>query len=66
MDDRVITSKPVPEMWYRGEPYQGMISIAGTLIHPGRGSPASAPPPMGFMSEDDFDLSLKLRGELLE
>jgi hypothetical protein len=50
MDDRVITSKPVPEMKYRGEPYPGMISTASTIIHPGRGSPALVSQLMSLMS----------------
>jgi hypothetical protein len=36
---RVVASKPVmPEIRHRGEPYPRVISIASTLIYPGRGS----------------------------
>ena len=52
MTSRVITSKPVPGMRYRGKHHQGMISIASTLIHQGRSRLPG--------------VSLELGGELLE
>jgi hypothetical protein len=49
MDGRMITSKP-PEMRYRGKTHLGKTSMAITLIHPGRGSPASVSPLICLMS----------------
>ena len=68
VDDCVITSKPVLEVRYRGEPYPTMISIAITLIHHRRGTPGISFATNKFdeYCEDDFDLSLELAGELLE
>jgi hypothetical protein len=57
-------------MRYRGENYLHMISIAGTLVHPGWGSPESIPPmslmPVWWVFEVDFGVRLELWGELLE
>ena len=47
--------------------YMGMMSIASTLIHLGRGSLISISQLMSLMHryEDDFDLIPELAGELL-